>query len=272
MKRRLVVTILVILMAMTAALYVLDVTLGGNGPVANVLPTFVIILILAACLMHAVIFPKRSIIYIKLKYTRELKDAFNDSPDAKKELIEAVRSFDKKDYESAAKELMPIKKLAKTDADHKAVGIFLGYSLTEIGLYDEAIFTYEELIRKDIATSTVYSNLGNVHASRDEISAAVECFENAIEINPADRYARHNLAKLYFDQKNYEKSIEYASSALEINKKTYQSATLLAAIYTILGDNEKASEYGDLAIQGGESRSNLSEVLSFYGNAENINK
>ena len=270
MKRRIVITILAILIAMTAALYVLDVTLGKNGPVANVLPTFVIILILAACLMHAIIFPRKSIIYIKLKYSRELKDAFVESPDAKNNLIEAVRSFDKKDYENAAKQLMEIKRLAKTDADHKAVGIFLGYSLTEIKLFDEAIFTYEELIRKGIATSTVYSNLGNVHASRGEVSAAVECFENAIETNSTDRYARHNLAKLYFDQKNYDKAIEYAKSALEINKKTYQSATLLAAIYTILGDSEKASEYSTLAVQGGESKSNLSDVLSFYGNLKNI--
>ena len=201
MKRRIVITILVILMAMTAALYVLDVTLGGNGPVANVLPTFVIILILAACLMHALMFPKRSVIYIKLKYSRELKDAFIGSPKEKNEFIEAIRLFDNKDYEAAAKMLMAIKKLCKTDADHKSVGVFLGYALTEIKLYDEAIFTYEELIRKGIASSTIYSNLGNIHASLDQVSAAVECFENAIEINPTDRFARHNLAKLYFDQK-----------------------------------------------------------------------
>ena len=257
-------TVLILLIISVLGLYIGDIAMNDGSATQNLMKTVLLLLFLSAMLMHIITMPKRTKKFVKSKYSSEINGAFEDSAEDRSLLIDSIIAYDSADYESAVKTLLPLKSKCKSDTDHLAVGMLLASSLKELKLYDEATFTYEELLRKNIKSSKIYSNLGVIHSTLSQISAAIECFENAIEINPSDRLAYHNLAKLYFDKQDHENAVKYAKSALEINEKTYQSATLLAVIYTLKGDAGNAKKYKALALKGGESKKNLSEVLAFY--------
>lgn len=136
-------------------------------------------------------------------------------------------------------------------------------------LYAEAIHVYKGLVSRNIASSTVYGNLGHVYYQVGEAQLAAENYEKAIETDPHNPYPYNNLAKFYFDEYQLEEAKEYAKKALTINRKVYQASTLLAIIYSLEGNSTEADKYSHMAVSSGQNPQKLKAAIEHYKSLEN---
>jgi tetratricopeptide (TPR) repeat protein len=70
-----------------------------------------------------------------------------------------------------------------------------------------AIEQYKEAIDLDPEYPDAHLNLGLTYADQDRIEEALSAFHRAIELNPADAFARHELAAILMDEGDYRAAI-----------------------------------------------------------------
>jgi O-antigen ligase len=76
--------------------------------------------------------------------------------------------------------------------------------------------------------------------SKNEISEAKECFQEALTIHPNHLHVLNNLATCYEIESNHEKAVEYYSRALAISPRFEESLLNLTAVYFNTGNYEAA--------------------------------
>ncbi len=131
--------------------------------------------------------------------------------------------------------------------------------------YDKAIATLESVLTDDPTNSEYWNVKGNLYESQKKYEQSIECFEKALEINPAYADALGNLGRIYFNQavqKNgeiasisnnaeynkakeeqvlplFEKARPYYEKAFELRPEEPDFKYALRNIYYNLGDAEK---------------------------------
>ncbi len=60
--------------------------------------------------------------------------------------------------------------------------------------YDEAIDSYESILKLGYISSDLYYNLGNAYYRKDNLGQAIWAYRNALGLNPRDSDAKHNLS------------------------------------------------------------------------------
>jgi tetratricopeptide (TPR) repeat protein len=66
----------------------------------------------------------------------------------------------------------------------------------------EAIEMYNEAIGRSSDNSSAYTNLGNALYKLDRLEDAIEAWQKAVEIDPANEKARRNLKRFHAESKN----------------------------------------------------------------------
>ncbi len=197
-------------------------------------------------------------------YKKEIGAAFStpDKRGAKRALLKAIARYNESKYDSAISTLESLRKACNTKADHDAVLIFLALCYTDSGRSDDAIVTYEELLKFSPENSTAWSNLGLLYRKNGKTDRAIECIENALKNDQENAFAWNNLAQAYVSASQWQKAIEPAKRALEINANMYQAETALVLAYYSLGEKEKCKQYFDSAILHGANVEKLTRVLT----------
>lgn len=255
----------ILLMIGVVLLYACDVLIAKNDPLDRLLDAALMIASGAICLYKLNTGKKRrSLDFYEKEYHKEIENAFAGSFINRKRLLCAIRFYNEDNFRKAVKLLSALKPKCRDGADYYAVGVFLALVYTDVQYYDQAIILYHQLINMNLATSTVYGNLGYIYSKYGEGEKALSCLHRALEFNPRNAYAQHNIAKFYFDKYDFDNAVIYAEKALELDTKLRQAASMLAVIYAIKEDREQAQKYFHIAVTSGERPEDLKNSIEFY--------
>ena len=259
------IIVLAALIIATAGFYIADLMINNTSPTKNLFRTLAIVFVCIASIIRLWAGKgRRNLAAYESAYQKHIKDAFANSPFYRKKLLCAIRLYDEKNYDKAIKYLLELKGVSQTQDDMYAVGLMTGLALTKAECYNEAIHVYNSLIEMDIASSTVYGNLGNIHLLLGNHRDAISYIHLAIQNDENNPAPYNNLASLYFETSDFENAKIYAEKALQINHKMYQASTLLAIIYTLEGDKANAEKYSHMAIAAGRPAAELNQVIAHY--------
>lgn len=196
-------------------------------------------------------------------YKEHICSAFS-RPEQKKEktkLLKAIKTYNEDNYASAIKQLDALLEKTNYGDDICAVLMFKALAQTDAGLSDDAISTYEELLKYDKKRSAVWSNLGILYMKKGRRADALRCYTSALELDKENPQAWNNLAQAYLTIGDWQRVIEPAKRAIEINEKMHQSESALSIALFALGEKEESKKYFDRAVLHGSNGESIKNVL-----------
>jgi predicted Zn-dependent protease len=85
---------------------------------------------------------------------------------------------------------------SKKSPGSDAILTLLGNTALRLGRYDQALASYQELLRKNPKASELYRLIGSAYEGKGDRAKALECFEQAANLAPGDPAAVAGLADL----------------------------------------------------------------------------
>ena len=235
--------ILIALIAASLAFYFVDIIVNKTPPTTNLFKALAVVFLCCGSLVRlCVVKGRRSLAYYESQYFDHIGNAFANYPSHKQKLLRAVRLYNEDKLGDALKYLSDLKPLCKERDDLYAVGLFTGLVFTDMGYKEDAIYVYQALLNMNIASSTIYGNLGSLYSGMGNYNDAIATLRLSIQNDEKNPAPYNNLAQLYFDTYDFENAKEYALKALQINHKFRPSASLLAIIYSLEDDKENAKK------------------------------
>ncbi len=200
---------------------------------------------------------------IEKAFAKEIGSAFS-APDQKRQhraLLTAVERYNRNRLNGAVARLNALRRECRTNDDYNAVLLFLALSYTDAGCNDDAIATYEELVKFSPAHSTAWSNLGLLYRKQGNFGKAIACYENGIKYDRNNPFAWNNLAIAHLSASDWQKVIPPALHALSIKADMYQAEAALCVAYFAMGDKDASKKYFDSAVLHGENAEKLRSLL-----------
>lgn len=264
MKLTVIRAIAVLLIVAVIGLWAYGVLVNGEDPTKNLLRTVVIALSGVSILLKTT--PKRlPLSRLAEAYQKELGSAFQDDPQKREKLLEALRLYNEDKHPAALKALEALKLDARTRDEIYAVGLFTALCQEGLGLRDAAIAAYEETAAKGAESSQLYSNLGLLYGEIDP-EKAFAAYMKAIKLDPENPLPHNNVANLMLRLGEYEGAGEAAANAIERNPSQYQAWTVLAIVAAIQGDGERSEKCVGKAVACGQDESALRRAITHYVN------
>ena len=257
--------ILIILILVVIGLYIYEIAVLQKDPMENL---FRAVIVAAGCAAGIARLSgkgrRRSLDYYEAMYRKDIGNAFSGAFLDRKKLLCAIRLYNEGNFRKSAKYLAQLKPQCKESADFYAVGMFLALIYTDLRLYDQAVMMYHQLIGMELASSTIYGNLGYVYSKLGEDEKTLSCYTHALELDPKNAFPQYNIAKFYFDKRDFENAIVEAEKALAIDSKMRHALTLLTIIYTLENNKELAEKYYHMAVLSGENPDDMKSTVEFF--------
>lgn len=197
-------------------------------------------------------------------FAKEIGSAFS-APDQKRQkraLLTAIERYNRDKFNGAVARLQALRRECRTQDDYNAVLLFLALTYTDAGCADDAIATYEELVKYSPTHSTAWSNLGMLYRKQGNNDKAITCYENAIKHDQSNPFAWNNLAIAHLSAANWQKVVQPALHAISIKSDMYQAEAALCVAFYAMGDKEQSKKYFDSAVLHGERADALRSVLN----------
>ena len=197
-------------------------------------------------------------------FAKEIGSAFS-APDQKRQkraLLTAIERYNRDKFNGAAARLQALRRECRTQDDYNAVLLFLALTYADAGCTDDAIATYEELVKYSPTHSTAWSNLGLLYRKQGNNDRAITCYENAIKHDESNPFAWNNLAIAHLSAANWQKVVQPALHAISIKSDMYQAEAALCVAFYAMGDKEQSKKYFDSAVLHGERADALRSVLN----------
>lgn len=196
-------------------------------------------------------------------YKKEIGSAFSapDQKSQKRALLTAIARYSQNKHNGAVARLQALRKACRTPDDYNAVLLFLALSYEDAGATDDAIATYEELVKYAPTHSTGWSNLGLLYRKKGQNDRAILCYENAVKHNPDNAFGWNNLAHAHLNANNWAKVIDPALRSIAIKTDMHQAESALCIAYYMMGEKELSRKYFDSAITHGANAQNLTQLL-----------
>ncbi len=137
------------------------------------------------------------------------------------------------DYEDAAGHI------ARAISESGAISAYhanLGLALRALGRNDEALESYEEAIELEPANASALNDMGNLLADLGRAEDAVRSYLGAIEADPTSALAHHNLGVALKDLGRPREAARSHSKALDIQPRYADALDGLGAALSDLGD------------------------------------
>ena len=200
---------------------------------------------------------------IEKAFAKEIGSAFS-APDQKRQrkaLLTAIERYNRNKFNGAVTRLIALRRECRTSDDYNAVLLFLALTYTDANCIDDAIATYEELVKFSPEHSTAWSNLGLLYRKQGNFDKAIACYENGIKYDENNPFAWNNLAIAHLAASNWSKVIQPALHALSIKADMYQAEAALCVAYFAMGDKQNSKKYFDSAVLHGEQADKLRSLL-----------
>ena len=138
--------------------------------------------------------------------------------------------------------------------------------------WQEAITTYEKLLKIDPMSAEVYNNIGVCYEKQDQLKMAAKSYEKAISINPRFYPSYNNLGIIYYKLRDFDKARSAYEQALQLNPGNSQSEVNLALVYERLRRGELARRTLERVLtndpENPEAHYNLGRLLEEQGQHE----
>lgn len=264
-KRQKLLYVLIIIFCVGFYLY--NTYVNGDNSSYNLMRLILLIAICVTGILRTGQPRHKSLSFYEKSYNKELRSAFADDKKSRRQLIKAFRLYNEMNFPKAIKILADLKSKRQQPDDYFSVGLCLALCLTDIQLYDDALNEYEELLSRQLETSTIYNNIGHIHARLGKKQEAIKYYQRSLTLSPDNAFAHVNIANMYFEENDFNMAIPYAKKALNINSKLQQASNLLAIIYALKKDKENADRYFHMAISNGSNPRELKNAIQYYQNS-----
>lgn len=189
----------------------------------------------------------RSRMFLYQRYAEQyqdiLRDAFSQDKKSYRRLMQAIEAYNRDDFAKSRTILDILSEQCVTSRDTSAVLLFRALCDTEDHRPEQAIKTYEQLLKTDETNARAWSNLGLLYTESDRNEEAMAAYRKAITCDSHSAYAYTNLAALCIKLGQTSDAIEHAKHALAIDSTMYQAAYLAAQACAELGDQAQAAVY-----------------------------
>lgn len=183
-------------------------------------------------------------------YSEYIDGAFHNDPKLEKVFYNALHNYNRNNYSGAVSKLEMLRKECHNSSDLRAVSIFLGLCMDDMGMYPQAAEHYYNAVQMR-PTASVASNLGLCYQRMGKMEDAERFYHHAIAIDPKYAIAYNNLSVLYFRRGEYDKALELAKQAIEIDQCFAQALSTAALCCGLLHDKDGYDWYYRLAISNG---------------------
>jgi tetratricopeptide (TPR) repeat protein len=144
----------------------------------------------------------------------------------------------------------------------------LGSLFLQMGKVDEAIAELETAVKLK-ADSAIYGNLGTAFLSKGQSERAKECYERAIQIDPANAEAHYNLGNVYLAMERPAQAAGEYGKAIKARPSYSKAYGNLGAALAMLGKQDEGIENfrraAELDPNNVEARFNLAMNLADKG-------
>lgn len=195
------------------------------------------------------------------QYSDILKDSFKSDKVSYKRLMEAIKLYNKGEFDEAIEKLEKLRNRCVYHNEHSAVLMFMALCYTDLKQYNKAINCYEELLRFDAENSRAWSNLGFCYNAVSRTDKAGEAYLNALEYDKQNPYAYNNLAIWCLNSGQPEEAVEHALKALSLNNRLFQAMGAAALGYAYMGYIGKAKQYLKMYGENGGNMNELGERI-----------
>jgi tetratricopeptide (TPR) repeat protein len=144
----------------------------------------------------------------------------------------------------------------------------LGSLFLQTGRVDEALIELQQAVKLK-EDSAVYVNLGAAELAKGNSKKAIEHFERAVQLNPANAVAHYNLGNGYLSQARLTEAVGQYKEVIRINPKYAKAYSNLAAAFAQMGRLDEAVEnfrrVVELEPNNADAYFNLAETLANNG-------
>lgn len=123
--------------------------------------------------------------------------------------------------------------------------------------YEQAATLLKEILAADKQDFQVWSLLGSIYFTQENVAEAEKAYLKAIEVRPAFALALFNLGRLRASQKRFEEAIEPLTRAIEAQPRLAEANLLLGEAYLQIKKGSKAIGYLEEAARLGRPEAHL---------------
>lgn len=162
----------------------------------------------------------------------------------------------RKSFAESAKNLLSLEEISASQ------WLELGVKLSKEDFYTEAIYAFQELLKREPNSYYGLINTAISYSSLNNFEQAEQAFLYAAQKHPKKDTIYYRLGQLYFAQKQKEKGYKALQKAIELNPKETDNYPMLAFYAIKFGDYEFAESYAEQGIRwGNASNSYLNKGL-----------
>ena len=147
-----------------------------------------------------------------------------------------------------------------------------GVSLDNLGHHREAIQCYDEALQLNPQDSKVYNNRGTAYRALGQHEQALKDYDKAIELNPWYPHAYNNRGLAYRALKQYEQAVKDFDMVIQLHPWYPYAYNHRGLVYRALGQPEKAIQDFDMSIRlnpkDADSHNNRGLVYGALGDHE----
>lgn len=193
-------------------------------------------------------------------YPEFIQEPFAEEPKLERRFYDAVYDYNRNKPAAAIAKLEALRKECQRTSDLRAVTVFTGLCLDDMGRYEDALVKYDAA-RKIRDCSTLASNMGLCAYRLGNFNQALDYYEEAIQLDKSNACAYSNLATLYFAAGDYESALGAAEDALSCNEKMPQALSVAAICANLIGDEEGYTAYYRRAVTAGYDGDKIKRVI-----------
>ncbi len=196
-------------------------------------------------------------------YADEIRGAFSEKSRKKEKdmLIKGIDFYNKENFGKALDTFAKLLPACETDEEKAAVLMFVALAYTDVGMLEDALAAYYDILKIDDSRAVVWSNMGLIYSQLGKHEDAVGYLKNAIKRDGKNEYAYSNLANAYLHIRDYANAIENANKALEINSKMNPAISCAALAYKAIGDEENSIKFYNTYVMNGGNGEALRKMM-----------
>jgi adenylate cyclase len=153
--------------------------------------------------------------------------------------LAAIKFYHNWDFEGAEASL---EKALSMSLNSSLINQVHGWYLIAKGDFDKAIEKMEQAVQLDPLSLPLICNLADAYAFADRFPEAVECYNKALDMDPAFRRAYEGRGMVYLINKEMDKAIRDLETYQRLIGDPQKGLTTLGHAYAITGQHEKAFE------------------------------
>lgn len=195
-------------------------------------------------------------------YAPYIKNAFTDSPAARRRLLTLLAVSDKERPERLSRAFLALEKQAKCEWDMATLLFFAARATAQAGDRPAAVRLYRRAIGERGDYASAWSNLGVLYQLDKDYPAAEECFQKALSLEPDEALRYHNLANLQLLSGKAKEASATAKQAIT-RKPDFREAYLVLALAAASEKNKsEANRYARKCVELGGNESEIDRLVS----------